>query len=159
MKTGLANILQFLSTSLVLAWLLMSLLFVCLFVFFFGGGGGGYAFVSEVAVERISQICVLSNPPSSLDGVFPTLPRILCLTQVTVIIEISAHSKLVSVPFSTLHFVIGHLEKRFPESIMQSSEKGQRKCDSQKVCIVQYRIVFSFHLGKRINHLIIFRLC
>ena len=74
--------------------------------------------MSEVAVEGISQICVLSKPPSSLDGVFAALPRILCLTQVTVVIEISAHPKLVSVPFSSLHFVIGHLEKRFPESIM-----------------------------------------
>ena len=116
MKTGrLANILHFLSTSFVLAWLLMSFLFVCLIVFL---GGEGYAFVSEVAEERISQICVLSNPPSSLDGVFPTLPRMLCLTQVPFIIEISAHPKLVSVPFSSLHFVIGHLEKCFPERIM-----------------------------------------
>ena len=88
----------------------MSFLFVCLIVFF---GGEGYAFVSEVAEERISQICVLSNPPSSLDGVFPTLPRMLCLTQVPFIIEISSHPKLVSVPFSSLHFVIGHLEKCF----------------------------------------------
>ena len=32
--------------------------------------------------------------------------------------EISARLNLASVPFSSLHFVIGHLEKRFPESIL-----------------------------------------
>ena len=42
---------------------------------------------AEVAVEEISRIRVLSNPSShpSLDGVAPSLPRIRCLTQVTVI--------------------------------------------------------------------------
>ena len=32
--------------------------------------------------------------------------------------EISARQKLGSVPFSSLHLVIGHLEKSFPESIL-----------------------------------------
>ena len=32
--------------------------------------------------------------------------------------EISARLKLASVPFSSLHFLIGHLKKSFPESIM-----------------------------------------
>ena len=56
---------------------------------------------------------------------FLSLPTFLSLTQVTVF-EISALLKLVSVPFSKVYnFVTGHLEKRFPESIMQTSEMGQ----------------------------------
>ena len=88
--------------------------------------------------------------PPSLEGVFPSLPRILCLTQVTVI-EASARLKLVLAPFSSLYFVIGHLEKSFPESIMQSSQMDKINT-IRRVYIVQYRIVFWFHLAKRINH-------
>ena len=49
---------------------------------------------------------------------FFILPTVLSSTQVTVLFEISARLKLALVPFSSLHFVIGHLEKSFPESIM-----------------------------------------
>ena len=94
------------------------------------------------------EIRVLSShspPPPSLEGVFPSLPRILCLTQVTVI-EASARLKLVLEPFSSLYFVIGHLEKSFPQSIMQSSQMDKINT-IRRVYIVQYRIVFWFHLA------------
>ena len=35
---------------------------------------------------------------------------------------------------------------------MQSSEMGQKVNTIRRVCIVQYRIVFSFHLAKLISH-------
>ena len=73
-------------------------------------------------------------PPTLL----PSLPpyfflspsTILSLIQVT-LFEISARLKLVSVPFSSLLLDIGHLEKSFPEGIMQSSEMGQSFYDSK----------------------------
>ena len=49
-------------------------------------------------------------------------------------------------PFSSLYFVIGHLEKSFPESIMQSSQMDKINT-IRRVYIVQYRIVFWFHLA------------
>ena len=86
----------------------------------------------EVAVDRILPISIYTPPPSlppslspSLVFFFSLLPTILSLTQVTVLFEINVRLKLVSVPFSSLDFVIGHLEKSFPESIMISSEMGQ----------------------------------
>ena len=71
----------------------------------------------DVAVDKISRVSIyspLSLPPSVF---FFILPTILSLTQVT-FNEISARLKLASVPFSSLHFVIGHLEKSFTESTM-----------------------------------------
>ena len=54
---------------------------------------------------------LLSNPAPAI--VFWSLPTILSL-----LFEISARLKLVSVPFGRLLLDIGHLEKSFPESIM-----------------------------------------
>ena len=79
----------------------------------------------EVAINRISPFFSNPAPPSlppSHFGVsfffflFSLLPTILC--QETVLFEISARLKLVSVQFNSLHSVVGHLEKGFPESIM-----------------------------------------
>ena len=47
--------------------------------------------------------------------------------------SLGARLKLVSVPFSSLVLYIGHLEKSFSESIMQSSELGQSYYDSQSL--------------------------
>ena len=58
---------------------------------------------------------------------------------------------LVSVPFSSLLLDIGHLEKRFPERISKAL-RLDNVVTIRKVCIVQYRIIFSFHFAKRINH-------
>ena len=69
----------------------------------------------EVAVEGISRIRFLSNPFSLPRRCFPVATQNhLCLTQVTYIYLKSVRVKLVSVPFSSLYFVIGNLEKSFP---------------------------------------------
>ena len=73
----------------------------------------------DVAVDKISRVSIylpLSLPPSVFFFFF-IVPTILSLTQVT-FNEIRARLKLASVPFSSLHFVTGHLEKSFPKSIM-----------------------------------------
>ena len=87
-----------------------SLMWFFLFILWFG-------LCVDVAVDKISRVSIyspLSLPPSVF---FFILPTILSLTQVT-FNEISARLKLASVPFSSLHFVIGHLEKSFTESTM-----------------------------------------
>ena len=54
----------------------------------------------------------------SLQPLLPLPPaNFICLTR-RQLFEISARLKLLSVPFSSLYFVIGHLEKRFQERIM-----------------------------------------
>ena len=67
-----------------------------------------------MAVGRISQF-LFNPPPCPL--FFRPYPQFSVQHKWQLI---SARLKLVSV-----HFVNGHLEKRFPESIMQSSEMGQ----------------------------------
>ena len=87
-----------------------SLMWFFLFILWFG-------LCVDVAVDKIPRVSIyspLSLPPSVF---FFILPTILSLTQVT-FNEISARLKLASVPFSSLHFVIGHLEKSFTESTM-----------------------------------------
>ena len=46
-------------------------------------------------------------------------------------------------PFSSLYFVIGHLEKSFPESIMVKALIWDKVNKIRKVYVVQYRTVFS----------------
>ena len=89
MKTGLAKILQVLSTSPCFS--LFTVLFAYVGFFF------GYFVIRDcvdVAVDKIERISIYHPPPPhsslppSLFGFvffFPVLPTILCLTQVTVI--------------------------------------------------------------------------
>ena len=67
--------------------------------------------------QNFASFYLLAPLSPSLCFFFFILPTILSLTQVT-FNEISARLKLASVPFSSLHFVIGHLEKSFTESTM-----------------------------------------
>ena len=91
MKTGLATILQVLSTCpcFNLFTVLLVYCVVCLCLFFFSG-----CFVIrdcvDVVVDRILRISIYHPPPSSFPSslfcfVFFSRPTILCLTQVTVI--------------------------------------------------------------------------
>ena len=79
----------------------------------------------------------VNDPPLNSSGPPPLLKNECSLKSV----------KLVSVPFSSLTLVldIGHLEKRFPENVMQSSEMGQSYYDSQSLHRpISYYILVSF---------------
>ena len=93
------------------------------------------------------EIRVLSShPPAllppSLEGVFPSLPRILCLTQVTVI-EASARLKLVWSRLAVyISFIFRH---KFPGEHHAKLSDGQNQYDSQSLHRpVSYRFLVSF---------------
>ena len=59
--------------------------------------------------------------------------------------------KAVSVPFTSLLLDIGHLEKVSGRASCKAL-RWDKVITIRRVCIVQYRIIFSFDLAKRINH-------
>ena len=103
--------------------------------------------------DRVSMDPVHDSGPwtRSKMGVHGPLVHVLSSPSDSYQFEISGRLKLVSVPFSSLVLYIGQLEKSFPEGIMKSSEMG-KVITLRRVRIVQYPIIFSFHLAKRINH-------
>ena len=71
----------------------------------------------EVAVDRISRISIYTPPPSLPPFFLGSYPQFF-IQHKWQLFEIRARLKLASAAFSSYHFVIGHLEKRLPESIM-----------------------------------------
>ena len=70
--------------------------------------------------RNFANFYLITFPPSlfiCLFGFFRHYPQ-FSLIHKPQLFEISARLKLVSSPFSSLQFFIGHLEKSFPESIM-----------------------------------------
>ena len=89
---------------------------------------------SDLGQDRITILLSHPPPPSpKLPPYFSPTHNSFFNTSDSYQFEISGRLKLVSVPFSSLVLYIGHLEKRFPESIMQSSEMGQSYYDSQSL--------------------------
>ena len=74
----------------------------------------------EVDVDRITTLFppFPSPPPSDRSYVFVPTHSSLFDIHKCQLFEISARLMLVSVPFSSLLLDVGHLEKRFSESIM-----------------------------------------
>ena len=86
-----------------------------------------------------------------------SLPTILSLTQVTVLsltqVTISGRLKLVSVPFSSLVLYIGHAPwEKFPGEHHVKLWDGTKLLRFAESASSNRRIIFSFHLAKRINH-------
>ena len=66
--------------------------------------------------------------------------------------EISGSLKLVSVPFSSLVLYIRVTLRKVSRRVSCKALTWDKGITIPRVCIVQYRIIFLFHLAKRINH-------
>ena len=101
-----------------------------------------------VCCSRLMSFFLLSRVRPA--PMFSSLPTILSLIQVTVR-EISARIKLVSALFSSLILDIGYLEKGFFRRASCKALRWDKDITINRVCIVQYRIIISFHLAKRVH--------
>ena len=97
----------------------------------------------EVYVDRIT---ILPLPPPD----FSSLPTILSLKQVTVIWNQRAPKAGFGAvkQFSFILVTLRNVSQRASCEAL----RWDKVITIRRVCIVPYRIIFSFHLAKRINH-------
>ena len=100
----------------------------------------------EVDVDRITIL-----PPPPFLFFFPTHNSFFNSSDSSQF-EISGSLKLVSVPFISLVLYIRVTLRKVSRRVSCKALTWDKGITIPRVCIVQYRIIFLFHLAKRINH-------